>query len=236
MSMIQRVRQGAVAGAVALAAMTAFATPAQAWWGTDHAYRTKINLNTSAAGVTGEVARAPVLVRLHQGNFNFADAKPDGSDLRFVAGDDRTPLKFHVESWNPQAQQALVWVDVQGLQPGQAAAIYAYYGNKEAAAAQDAAGSFAPDYALVYHFEGSGPAKDVTSNGVQGGGAATRNASGLIGNSLVLDGATPLSVPAAAFTAGPPSLRFLVKDTSVSDETGSPVATLTTTIVVRKSA
>jgi len=211
MSMIQRVRQGAVAGAVALAAMTAFATPAHAWWGADHAYRTKINLNTSAAGVTGEVTRAPVLVRLHQGNFNFSDAKPDGSDLRFVAGDDRTPLKFHVESWNAQAQQALVWVDVQGLQPGQASAIYAYYGNKEAAAAQDVAGSFAPDYALVYHFEGSGPAKDVTSNGVQASGAVGRNASGLIGNSLVLDGETPLSVPAAAFVAGSLSFSFWVK-------------------------
>lgn len=214
MSMIQRVRQGAVVGAVALAAMTAFATPAHAWWGTDHAYRTRINLNTSAAGVTGEVTRAPVLVRLHQGNFNFSDAKQDGSDLRFVAGDDRTPLKFHIESWNPQAQQALVWVDVQNLLPGQAAAIYAYYGNKQAAAAQDAAGSFAPDYALVYHFEGSGPAKDVTSNGVQGGGAAGRNASGLIGNSLVLDGVTPLSVPAAAFAAGPLSVSFWVKSGS----------------------
>jgi biopolymer transport protein ExbB len=199
MSMIQRVRRGAVAGAVALAAMTAFASPAHAWWGAEHAYRTRINLNTSAAGVTGEVARAPVLVRLHQGNFNFADAKPDGSDLRFVAGDDRTPLKFHVESWNAQAQQALVWVDVQNLQPGQAAA------------AQDAAGSFGPDYTLVYHFEGSGPAKDVTSNGVQGGGAATRNASGLIGNSLVFDGTTPLSIPAAAFAAGPLSVSFWVK-------------------------
>jgi biopolymer transport protein ExbB len=211
MSMIQRVRRGAVAGAVALAAMTAFASPAHAWWGAEHAYRTRINLNTSVAGVTGEVARAPVLVRLHQGNFNFADAKPDGSDLRFVAGDDRTPLKFHVESWNAQAQQALVWVDVQNLQPGQAAAIYAYYGNKQAAAAQDAAGSFGPDYTLVYHFEGSGPAKDVTSNGVQGGGAATRNASGLIGNSLVFDGTTPLSIPAAAFAAGPLSVSFWVK-------------------------
>ncbi|MDC7810761.1 DUF2341 domain-containing protein [Sphingomonas koreensis] len=209
--MIQRVRRGAVAGAVALAAMTAFASPAHAWWGAEHAYRTRINLNTSAAGVTGEVARAPVLVRLHQGNFNFVDAKPDGSDLRFVAGDDRTPLKFHVESWNAQAQQALVWVDVQNLQPGQAAAIYAYYGNKQAAAAQDAAGSFGPDYTLVYHFEGSGPAKDVTSNGVQGGGAATRNASGLIGNSLVFDGTTPLSIPAAAFAAGPLSVSFWVK-------------------------
>ena len=213
MSMIKRVRKGAVAGAVTLAALTAFATPAFAWWEADYAYRTKINLNTSAAGVTGEVSRAPVLVRLHQGNFNFADVKPDGSDLRFVAGDDRTPLKFHVESWNAQAQQALVWVDVQGLQPGQAAAIYAYYGNKEAAAAQDAAGSFAPDYRLVYHFNGEGPVRDLTANGVNAGGAAARNAGGLIGNSLVLDGATPLTVPASAFATGPVSLSFWVKPT-----------------------
>src|SRR3546814_5400396 len=107
-----------------------------AWWEGDYAYRTKINLNAAAAGITGEVARAPVLVRLHSGNFNFADAKADGSDLRFVADDDRTPLKFHIERWSPDDQQALVWVDVQGLQPGQASAVYAYYGNEKATAGQ----------------------------------------------------------------------------------------------------
>lgn len=211
---IKRVRNGAVAGAVALAALTGFAMPAHAWWGTDFAYRTKINLNLNAAGVTGEVTRAPVLVRLHQGNFNFADVKPDGSDLRFVAGDDRTPLKFHVEKWDAQAQRALVWVDVQGLQPGQAAAIYAYYGNKEAAAAQDAAGSFASDYRLVYHFDGNGAVRDVTANGANAGGASGRNGAGLIGNSLTLDGSSALSIPASAFAAGPLSLSFWVKPAS----------------------
>ncbi|MCG2842853.1 hypothetical protein L6Q21_17895, partial [Sandaracinobacter sp. RS1-74] len=69
---LQRARMGVLAGAAALAAFTA-ATPAHAWWEADYAYRTKINLDAGAAGVTGEVARAPVLVRLHSGNFNFAD-------------------------------------------------------------------------------------------------------------------------------------------------------------------
>jgi len=210
MSIISRARKGAVAGAFALAAITA-ASPAQAWWEPDFAYRTKINLNTSAAGVTGEVARAPVLVRLHSGNFSFADVKADGSDLRFVAGDDRTPLKFHVEKWDAKAQQALVWVDVQGLAAGQPAAIYAYYGNKEAAAAQDVAGTFGPDYRLVYHFNAAGAPKDATANGANATGGEARNGAGLIGASLVLNGAAPVTLPASAFAAGPVSVSFWVK-------------------------
>lgn len=212
MSIIQRIRKGAVTGGLALAALTA-ATPAAAWWEPDFAYRTKINLNVAAAGITGEVARAPVLVRLHSGNFNFKDVKPDGSDLRFVAGDDRTPLKFHVEKWSPQEQQALVWVDVQALQPGQTSAIYAYYGNKDAKAGQDVAATFGSDYRLVYHFNAAGAPRDATANGANASGGEARNAGGLIGNSLVLDGATPMWLPAGAFAAGPLSVSFWVKPT-----------------------
>ena len=214
MSIIQRARRGVMAGAAALAALTAFASPAYAWWQPDFAYRTKINLNTQAAGITGEVARAPVLVRLHSGNFSFKDVKTDGSDLRFVAGDDRTPLKFHIEKWSPQEQQALVWVDVQGLQPGQAAAIYAYYGNKDAKAGQDAAGTFAPDYRLVYHFNNAGAPRDATANGADAQGGEARNAGGLIGPSLLLDGVAPVTLPASAFANGPLSVSFWVKPAS----------------------
>jgi biopolymer transport protein ExbB len=211
MSLIARLKKGAVAGALGLTALTA-ASPAHAWWNGDFAYRTRINLNTQAAGVTGEVARAPVLVRLHSGNFNFADVKQDGSDLRFVAGDDRTPLKFHIESWNAAEQQALVWVDVQGLQPGAASAIYAYYGNQGATGAnQDVAGTFGPDYRLVYHFNNEGAPRDATANGNNAQGGESRNAGGLIGPSLVLDGTAPVTLPAAAFAAGPLSVSFWVK-------------------------
>lgn len=213
MSVGSRLRKGVVGGVVAAVATVAIATPALAWWQADYAYRTRINLNTAAAGVTGEVLRAPVLVRLHAGNFNFADVKPDGSDLRFVAGDDRTPLKFHVERWNAQEQQALVWVDVQGLQPGQASAIYAYYGAGKASAAQDRPGTYGPDYRLVWHFDNPGVPTDATANGLAGVGGEGRNPGGLIGQSLVLDGASPVQVPAQAMAAGPLSVSFWVKPT-----------------------
>ncbi|MBN9505346.1 MAG: DUF2341 domain-containing protein [Altererythrobacter sp.] len=210
MSLVSRLKRGAVAGALAFAALAA-ATPAHAWWNADFAFRTRINLNVAAAGVTGEVARAPVLIRLHSGNFNFADVKPDGSDLRFVAGDDRTPLKFHIESWNHAEQTALVWVDVQGLQPGAASAVYAYYGSPNAAAEQDVAGTFGPDYRLVYHFDNEGAPRDATANGNNAQGGETRNAGGLIGNSLVLDGTSPVTLPASAFSGGPLSVSFWAK-------------------------
>lgn len=213
MSLVKRLKKGVVGGVLAAAALTVFASPAHAWWEADYSYRTKINLNVAAAGITGEVARAPVLVRLHSGNLNFADVKADGSDLRFVAGDDRTPLKFHIEKWSPQEQQALVWVDVQGLQPGQASALYVYYGNKEATAEQDVAGTFGPDYRLVYHFNAAGAPRDATANGANASGGEGRNAGGLIGNSLVLDGTTPMGLPAGAFAAGPLSVSFWVKPT-----------------------
>ncbi|MET4896578.1 DUF2341 domain-containing protein [Sphingomonadaceae bacterium jetA1] len=203
-------KKSVMGGVIAVIALST-ASPAFAWWEADYAYRTKLNLNAQAAGITGEVARAPVLVRLHQGNFNFDDVKPDGSDLRFIAGDDRTPLKFHVEKWDVAGQQALVWVDVQGLQPGQASAIYAYYGNKNAKDGQDLAGTFGPDYRLVYHFNNAGAPRDATVNGANGHGGDTRNAGGLIGPSLVLDGKAPMTLPASAFAAGPLSISFWVK-------------------------
>ena len=210
MSLIKRLKKGVVGGIIATAALTAFASPAYAWWEADYSYRTKINLNTAAAGITGEVARAPVLVRLHTGNFSFKDVKADGSDLRFVAGDDRTPLKFSIEKWSPQEQQALIWVDVSGLKPGAASAIYAYYGNKDAKAGQDRAGTFG-DYKAVYHFDNAGAPQDATVNGANASGGEGRNAGGLIGQSLRLDGASPATFPASAFAAGPLSVSFWVK-------------------------
>jgi biopolymer transport protein ExbB len=198
----------------AAAALSAVATPAAAWWQPDYAYRTKIELNASAAGLTGEVARAPVLIRLHTGNFSFDDVKADGSDLRFVAGDDRTPLKFHIEKWSPADQQALVWVDVTGLKPGAPAAIYAYYGakdKKDLKGGADVAATFSPDYKLVWHFDGTGAPKDATANALNGVGGETRNLGGLIGQSLKLDGTAGVAIPAGAFTGGPTSVSFWVK-------------------------
>ena len=59
----------------------------------------------------------PVLVRLHSGNFTFENAKSDGSDIRFVASDDKTPLKYHIERYDPKEEMVLIWVKVPQIAP-----------------------------------------------------------------------------------------------------------------------
>jgi hypothetical protein len=62
----------------------------------------KLAFDTTATGVEvdQDVSLLPVLVRLHSGNFNFSEAKPDGSDLRFFAADNKTPLAYHIEKFD----------------------------------------------------------------------------------------------------------------------------------------
>src|SRR5262249_24579372 len=93
---------------------------AQAWWNPEWKQREKVELNTSATGIETKQALSaiPVAVRLHSGNFTFAEAKPDGSDLRFVAADDKTVLKHYVERFDSANELAIVWVQVPTLAPG----------------------------------------------------------------------------------------------------------------------
>ena len=60
---------------------------AQAWWNGDWSIRKKITVDTTATGdaITEPIGSAPVLLRLHDGNFQFSAAKDDGSDIRLVA-------------------------------------------------------------------------------------------------------------------------------------------------------
>ena len=103
-------------------------------------------------------------MRLHVGNFRFGTAKEDGGDLRFVAADDKTPLKHHVEKYDSLLGEALVWVSIADLKPGTKNEIWLYYGNQKAPTAVDAKGTYDPDTLLVYHFADRGtPAQDVSA-------------------------------------------------------------------------
>ena len=61
------------------------------------------------------------------GNFPFAHAKPDGSDLRVTDLDGITEIPFWVESWSPPTQ-ATIWVKLPQLPPS-GTFVYFYYGN-----------------------------------------------------------------------------------------------------------
>ncbi len=129
---------------------------AYAWWNGDWAFRKEISfdLTPTGADIPGAPTDVPILIRLSLGNFQyFSDAKPDGSDFVFVAADDKTLLKFHIERFDAQAQIAFVWVRVPRLTGGaNTDKIFLYYGNKKAASSADAAGTYDVNQALVYHF------------------------------------------------------------------------------------
>ena len=189
----------AIVGVVLLSA-----SPAKAWWNDEWQLRKKISLDASAAGanITDPIGTTPILVRLHPGNFRFSATKDDGSDLRFVAGDDKTPLKFHIEKFDALLGEALVWVSVPNLQPGAKTELWLYYGNKKAVPTADAKGTYDTDQQLAYHFTERGtPALDSTvwANNAQSVGQPADGA--LIGTGLRLDGVTPLTLPSSSSLA-----------------------------------
>ncbi|MEA2772513.1 MAG: biopolymer transport protein ExbB [Acetobacteraceae bacterium] len=175
------------------------AQPANAWWNGDWSFRMKITADAGAKGanLTDPIGRTQVLIRLHSGNFNFASAKDDGTDLRFVAADDRTPLHYHIERFDGLVDQVgLIWVDVPDLAPGVATPIYMYWGNKNAGNASDSRATYDADQLLVYHFsEDNGLPKDATGYGNNALTAGKHDTGALIGYGERLDGTAPIRLP-----------------------------------------
>ncbi len=175
---------------------------AHAWWDADWTMRKKITIDTSSTGVaipdaTGAV---PVLVRLHEGNFQFALTKEDGSDLRFVADDDKTLLPHHIERYDPLLNEAFVWVKSPALKGGAKTSLWLYYGNtgNKAVKTEDTKGTYDASTSLVYHFSERGqPAYDYTVSGNNAGNAGTAAEGSMIGGGLRLDGKGDLVVSAS---------------------------------------
>jgi biopolymer transport protein ExbB len=175
---------------------------AQAWWNGDWAYRKKITFNTTAAGLElkGDAVAAPLLIRLHTGNFSFLDAKEDAADIRVVASDDKTPLKFHVEQWDAINQLGLLWIQMPKLTANVAAEyVWIYYGNEKAPPASDSKTSYDPATLAVLHFgDKANAAKDDGPFGFAPTAAAvTSGAAGIIGYGVGFAGAGKLVLPAA---------------------------------------
>lgn len=183
-------------------ALLGFATDAHAWWNKEWSIRKKVTIDaTSNAGaITEPIGSATVLLRLHDGNFAFGAAKEDGSDLRFVAADEKTLLPYHIEKFDALINEAFVWVKVGEVKPGEQTSFWLYYGNtgESSPAVQDAKASYDAETVLVYHFANSGPASDVTTNAntAQTHGLAAEGS--LIGGGLRLDGKTVVKLPESA--------------------------------------
>ena len=183
-------------------------SPALAWWNKDWSYRTPIKLDTTSSGAQTSQAldQVPLLVRLHTGNFSFLDSKADGSDIRFVAGDDTTPLKYQIEKFDPVNNLAFIWVMLPKLDANaKTQSLAMYYGN-DAASAADAQVTYDVNQLVVLHFRDKDSFKDATAyaNPVTAKGVTIKSGAE-IASGAVFNGQSSLSIaatPANAFAAG----------------------------------
>jgi biopolymer transport protein ExbB len=173
---------------------------ANAWWNGDWSLRKKITLDATTAGgdITEPIGTATVLIRLHDGNFQFASAQDNGTDIRFVADDDKTPLACQIEKYDSLLNEAFVWVKIPDLKSGAKTSFWLYYGNSKAPKSDIPKGVFDGDTALVYHFSEHGQAP-IDSSGV-GNNAANAGVpvgGSLIGTGIRFDGQGGINIPAS---------------------------------------
>lgn len=173
------------------------ALPVKAAWNADWATQQKITIDT--ANIKEAVNQAPVLVRLHSGNFDFTGANVDGSDIRFIAADDKTELKFSLEKYDAVNELAVAWVVLPQLSSANKdLAIGLYTGNESAKATSDAQALNDPALLARFAFSDKALLKDRGPSQLTASGNATQQKAGLIAESATLNN-SPLTItlPAA---------------------------------------
>lgn len=180
------------------------------WWNEEWKFQKKLDVDISALDDVGSSKEFPVLIKLSGGNFQyFMDVLPKGSDLRFVAADQKTALDYHIEKFDPIAEIALIWVEVSksghALTTGSVTTetIYMYYGNPTAVAGGDSANTYDVNQALVYHFDTPEGPRDASAYQNQPAtNTSTIDAAGIIGSAARFQSDQALQIPAT------PSLQY----------------------------
>jgi len=204
---------------------------ARTWWNEAWSTRTKFTVDTSDNGVPlpDAAGTATVVFRLHDGNFDFASAKEDGSDIRFVDSDDKTMLASQIEKFDPVMNEGFVWVKIPDVKAGAARDIYLYSARNEKKKPAKGEKTDLPktaydaDTITVYHFNEHGtPPGDSSGEGVRAETPGIPVEGSMIGGGIKLDGKKPISIPAnpnaAVLEAAPFTWMCWVKPTVLAPE------------------
>jgi biopolymer transport protein ExbB len=180
--------------ALATSVLCLFSALTHAEWNKEWTGHKKISIN--AQSVTEAASQVPVVVRLHSGNFDFTNLNIDGSDLRFVAADDKTELKYYIEKFDAVNELAIVWVQLPSIKADDKDAhFWAYYGNEKATTStSDAKAINAIGTVASFHFAEKNLLQDDSATGLLPGGEITAQKAGLIAEAAVFAG-KPLVIP-----------------------------------------
>jgi biopolymer transport protein ExbB len=168
------------------------------WWNPAWTQRQKITIDAASdTKLPDATGPANVLIRLHDGNFQFANVAQGGADIRFV-GDDGTVYPHQVEKFDSSLlNEGLVWVKVPEISPGGQTTFNLYYGNAAPDAGSKATDAYDENTAALYHFaETTGNPADATANANNASNAGTAAEGSLVGNGLRLLGSgEPVTIP-----------------------------------------
>ncbi|MFC1463082.1 DUF2341 domain-containing protein, partial [Verrucomicrobiota bacterium] len=130
-------------------------------------WRGKMKITFAGYDLSTPLTNFPALVMFSNNaalKIDYNDFKPDGTDLRFLSGDETQVLSYEIEDWNTQGESP-VWVNVPLISSSNDC-IWAYWGNKDA----DVPGyttngsTWNADYIGVYHLK-QASVVDSTANG-----------------------------------------------------------------------
>jgi biopolymer transport protein ExbB len=172
-------------------------------WNADWPNRQKISVN--ATGIAQPVLQPSVVVRLHSGNFDFTSVNVDGSDLRFIAQDDKTELKFYVEKFDAVNELAVIWVQLPKIDAADKEAhFWIYSGNENVPSTSNSQAVVNANTVAVFHFSEKSLFQDSSATELEAGGEITSQKAGLLGEAAVFAG-KPFVIPvnpALKHTAG----------------------------------
>lgn len=171
-------------------------------WNEDWPVRNKVSINPQALGLSEP---AVALMRLHSGNFDFASVNIDGSDIRVIAADDKTELKFYIEKFDALNELATIWVQLPTIAAGDKDAhIWIYSGNENATSASNEKALIPADTIGLFHFAENALLKDSSASALSATGTVASQKAGLIGESAIFNG-SPLNIaanPAVIYSNG----------------------------------
>jgi biopolymer transport protein ExbB len=140
-------------GWLVMAALSLFSLPAMAWWNSEWGDRRAVDVDWASTGIAGPVGKVLVPIRLHSGNFRFDDASEDGSDLRLVADDDRTPLPYFIEQYDRENELAVIWVRLAVVTTDTPQRVWIYFGNPDVESGSDPVALHAGSTLVALHFD-----------------------------------------------------------------------------------
>jgi hypothetical protein len=194
-----------------------------------HAMRIGIDTTPSGADVHESISAFPLLLRLNAMNFVFAEARPDGADIRFLDSSGNN-LAYEIERWDVGKSMADIWVLVPSITGNSRGnVILMYWGNPLSALASSGPSVFG-DFSCVFHMGENASSSvmqidDASGQGnpgtVQSQSATDPRDEGISGSGLALDGESVLTTYRRLAAPQPMTISLWLKTTS---ETGGGIA------------